>query len=67
MQDKIEPVMEVAKAAPSVSIIGLTLLGIPLDQWVLIGSGSLIALQIFFLLREKVYLPWRTKHDKQGQ
>ena len=65
MQDKIEPVTEVAKAAPPASIIGLTLLGIPLDQWVLIGSGLLIALQIFFLLREKVYLPWRKRNARR--
>lgn len=62
MQSNIEPVMEAAKAAPPASIIGLTLIGVSLDQWVLVGSGLLIALQIFFLIREKVYIPWRDRN-----
>lgn len=63
MNDKIDTVMEAAKATPPASILGLTLAGVPLDQWVIMGSALLIALQIFFLLREKVYLPWKAKRN----
>lgn len=63
MDSKIDTVMEAAKATPPASILGLTLAGVPLDQWVIMGSALLIALQIFFLLREKVYLPWKAKRN----
>lgn len=63
MSNKIEPIVEAVKATPPASILGLTLMGVPLDQWVIMGSALLIALQIFFLLREKVYLPWKAKHN----
>lgn len=50
---------EAAKAAPPAGVIGAKLAGIDLNDVVLYGSALLIALQIFFLLRKEVYLPWK--------
>lgn len=58
---KIEPLVEAVKAAPPVSIVGLQLAGITLNEWVLLGSMFLIVLQVIFLLRKEVYLPWKAK------
>lgn len=57
----IEPIIEAVKATPPVSVIGLTVLGVSLSEWAVIGSVVLIGLQIFFLLRREVYLPWKAK------
>jgi len=64
MSRNIEPVLEAVKATPPVSIIGLTFLGVSLSEWAIVGSVTLIALQIFFLLRKEVYLPWKAKRTK---
>lgn len=58
---KIEPLVEAAKAAPPISIVGLQVLGYSLNEWLTMGSLVLIGLQIFFLIREKIYLPWKAK------
>ncbi len=61
---KLDHSIEAAKAMPPVATGGLILFGFTLNEWVLLGSGLLIALQIFFLLREKVYLPWRASNGR---
>ena len=63
MDHKIDPLVEVAKALPPASIVGLQWLGVSLNEWVLLGSGLLILLQIFFLLRDKLWLTRKTKRD----
>ena len=63
MDHKIDPLVEVAKALPPASIVGLQWLGVSLNEWVLLGSGLLILLQIFFLLRDKLWLTRKAKRD----
>jgi ABC-type nitrate/sulfonate/bicarbonate transport system permease component len=65
MSRNIEPLIEAAKATPPISVIGMSVFGVSLSEWAIIGSVTLIALQIFFLLRKEVYLPWKAKR-KQG-
>lgn len=63
MDHKIDPLVEVAKALPPASIVGLQWLGVSLNEWVLLGSGLLILLQIFFLLRDKLWLNRKAKRN----
>lgn len=56
---KTELSTEAAKAAPAISITGLTLGGINLPDLVVVLTLVLIVLQIAFLIKEKVYNPWR--------
>lgn len=60
---KLDHSLEAVKALPPVTTGTLIILGFTLNEWVLLGSGLLIALQIFFLLRDKLYLPWRASKD----
>lgn len=61
MKTELDMTIEAAKAVPPVGVAGAFLFGIPLSDVVLYASGLLIALQIFFLLRKEVYLPWKNK------
>ena len=51
----------ITKTSPPVAISGLALWGISLNEWVLIGTLVYTTLQTFFLLRDKVYRPWKQK------
>lgn len=50
-------VTEAAKAVPTVTVGGLTLFGVVLSDWVMILTIVYTLAQIFFLLRDKWYLP----------
>lgn len=60
MNDKLTLAIETAKATPPTALAGLIILGYTLQDWVLLGSLVLIALQIFFLIKEKLF----NKKDK---
>lgn len=55
----VDTVAEAAKAIPPVSASAFILAGIPLSEWVLLCSGILILFQLIFLLKEKLYVPWK--------
>ena len=61
MDDEINGTLEAAKAMPPSGVLALHAVGVDLNMLVLYGSGLLIALQIFFLLRKELYLPWKNK------
>lgn len=46
--------VEAAKAAPPVTVVGMTLGGVSLQEWVLILTAVYTVLQIGFLLRDKL-------------
>lgn len=50
--------METVKSMPPVTISAITLLGVPLNEWVFILTIIYTALQITFFLRDKVIKPW---------
>lgn len=54
-------VNEAVTAAPAGSITAMHLFGVTLQDWVLLLSGALIILQVFFLIRREVYKPWKEK------
>ena len=59
-----ELVTEGAKAAPAVTVGGLTLFGVGLSDWVLISTLVYTAVQLFFLLRDKW---WRQRKDRNAR
>jgi hypothetical protein len=54
-----------AAGIPAAGISGLTLLGVSLPDWVLIGTAVYTALAIFVLVRDKLYKPWKEARDGQ--
>ena len=60
---RLDSAIEAVKAAPAVTTGGLILFGVPLSDWVLMGSALLIVLQIIFLVRDKIWKPWKDKLD----
>lgn len=54
---------EALRAAPSVTVGGLTLFGVGLADWVLIVTLVYTLLQVGFLLRDKWYLPRKAKRN----
>lgn len=58
-----ELVTEGAKAAPAVTVGGLTLCGVSLPDLVMIATLVYTLVQLFFLLRDKW---WRQRKDKNG-
>lgn len=59
----IDTTIEAAKALPPISASALILFGFSLNEWVLFGSALLIFLQLVFLLRDKLYKPWKESRD----
>ena len=57
-------VTEGAKALPTVTVGGLTLLGVGLADWVLLLTIIYTAFQLYFLLRDKW---WRQRKDRNGR
>lgn len=66
MPNHSDIVSEAAKAAPAVTVGGLTLFGVVLSDLVLLATLVYTVLQIFFLVRDKWYRPRKGKHDNES-
>lgn len=55
---------EAAKAAPALTVGGLTLFGVGLSDWVLLATMIYTVLQITFLLRDRW---WKKRKDYHGR
>jgi hypothetical protein len=55
---------EGAKAAPALTVGGLTLVGVSLADWLLAVTLVYTLAQLFFLLRDKW---WRQRKDRNGR
>ena len=55
--------IEAARAAPPLSVVGLSLMGVSLQDWVLVITLIYTALSLIFLIRDKVYRPWKDKNN----
>ena len=66
----MEKTLEYAKAAPPVTISTISLMGIPLNEWVFICTIIYTVLLTIFLLRDKLINPWLERrckaHKSQG-
>ncbi len=60
-------IAEATRATPAVTVTGLTLAGIALSEWVVILTIILLVGQIFFLLRDKWYMPRKHKRGSYGR
>lgn len=49
---------------PPGAVIGLKLCGLTLNEWVAVGSGILIVLQGYVLIRDKFYRPWKERNAR---
>jgi hypothetical protein len=58
---KEETATVLAKSAPPLTVTGMSVFGIPLDEWVYIATLIYLAIQIFVLLRDKIF---SGKNDK---
>ena len=58
--------IEAAKAALPVTVSTITLLGVPLNEWVFIVTLIYTCLMIVFLLRDKLLVPLLKKY-RTGQ
>jgi len=60
-----ETIVEAVKATPPAAVLGMTLFGYSLGEVTAVLAFALICLQIFFLLKEKVYDKWKNKKTKE--
>jgi len=44
-------------------VVGLSLMGVSLQDWVLVVTLIYTALSLIFLIRDKVYRPWKDKNN----
>ena len=61
----LNAVTEAVKAAPPITVGGLTLWGVSLSEWVLILTAIYTVLQIYFLLRDKLGQKHRKKDGSE--
>lgn len=57
--------IEAIKSLPAVSVSSLILFGVPLSEWVFIGTLILVVLQIIAIVRDKFYKPWKDRNDRR--
>lgn len=55
--------IEAARAAPPVTVVSLSLAGVSLQDWVLIITLIYTCLSLIFLIRDKLYRPWKDKQN----
>ena len=55
MTNHSEIATEAARAAPAVTVTGLSLFGVSLSEWVFLLTIVYTLLQMFFLIRDKWY------------
>ena len=56
---------EVVKAAPTLTVGGLTLYGVGLSDYVLIATLVYTVFQIYFLLRDKWWTPRKVRNGRK--
>jgi hypothetical protein len=65
MSNHSDIVNEAARAAPTLTVGGLTLFGVALSDWVLLATLIYTILQVGFLLRDKWYLPRKGRNGRK--
>ena len=53
MTNKDEVLAEALKTAPPVSVVGATIAGVPLSEWVLILTALYTSLQLAYFMRKR--------------
>lgn len=60
-------IVETTRAAPGITVTGLTLFGVQLSDIVLLATLIYTAAQLFFLIRDKWYIPRKHKRSNYGR
>jgi len=55
--------VEYIRLGPPAAVTGLSLWGVSLQDWVLVVALIYTVLSVIFLIRDKVYRPWKEKRD----
>lgn len=55
------------KIAPPLTVSGLTVVGVTMQDWVYIGTLIYLAFQIFVIIRDKIYREWHSPKSKKEQ
>ena len=55
--------VESIRVGPPAAVAGLSLLGVSLQDWVLVVTLIYTGLSAILLIRDKVYRPWKEKRD----
>jgi hypothetical protein len=58
---------EALRLSPPITVAGLSLYGISLQDWVLIATLLYTVASLYFLLRDKLYRPWKEKRNGSKQ
>lgn len=58
---QVELIKETFRAAPPITVTGLTVFGVPIADWVAVATLLYIVLQVYFLLKEKVFKNGRNR------
>ena len=65
MTNKTELAIEATRLSPPVAVTGLSLAGISLQDWVLVATLVYTVVSLVFLIRDKVYLPWKVRNGSK--
>lgn len=65
MTTKTELATEAARISPPVAVTGLSLYGVSLQDWVLVVTLVYTVASLVFLIRDKLYIPWRIKNGSK--
>lgn len=63
MTTKTELTVEAVRLSPPIAVTGLSLYGVSLQDWVLAATLIYTVLSLVFLIRDKLYRPWRGRHN----
>jgi hypothetical protein len=58
-------ITEGLKAAPTLTVGGLTLFGVGLSDWVLLATLVYTVFQTYFLLRDKWWIPRKVRNGRK--
>lgn len=68
MSEPISSVSSVAaeglKSLPPLAVAGATFLGFTLQEWMYVATLAYTVMQMYFLIRDKIWKPWRSKNGK---
>lgn len=62
---KEEVVSASLKVAPPLTVSGLTVVGVTMQDWVYIGTLIYLAFQIFVIVRDKIVREWSASKNKK--
>jgi hypothetical protein len=65
MSNKTELAVEAMRVSPPVTVAGLSLAGISLQDWVLVATLIYTVVSLIFLIRDKVYIPWKVRNGSK--